>query len=318
MLSDNGNDSGSNVQRSTVTKEEAYTDSYTFNDAVENAQCRYTTIFEIERYLSDSTDDTVVITSHNYISPYFGPRYVTTWYRAGIARMNSSVFIYLANPLTTGTIEFNKDIDIGLAFGLPRSISIDYNIKLGVGNTLLAWLKNENTSYGENFKNLRGVFGDSDDGSFFHGSVLKLVVPKSIRDFSFYYAQLFQNSIYGNGSDPHFMGNAWKVVSAAEIGLNSNTSPYVVDGLDYSLVFNYEYYLIRHPDLYAALGNDSIAAFNHFLNNGMAEARVASSNFDVTVYRNKYSDLNATFGDDWPQYYKHYIQYGYYEGRRGY
>lgn len=318
MFSNNENSSRSNVQRSTITKEEVYTDWYTFNNAVDNAQCKYKTTFEIERNLSDTTDDTVIITSYNYINPYFGPRYVTTWYRAGIARMNDSVSIYLANPITTGTIEFNKGMDIGASLGLPPSISVSYNIKLGVGNTLLAWLKNENTSYGENFKNLRGVSGNSDDGSFFHASILRFSVPKSCKDFSFQYAQLFQNSIYGNGSDPHYMGNAWKIIPASEIGMTPSTSSYVVDGLDYGLVFDPEYYLITYPDLYAAFGNDSIAAFRHFLNNGMAEARIASSKFNVVTYRNKYSDLNAAFGNNWPLYYKHYIQYGYSEGRTGY
>ncbi len=318
MLLGNEGNSRSSVQRSTITKEEVYTDSYIFNDAVDNAQCKYETTFEIERDVSDSTNDTVIITSYNYVTPYFGPRYVTTWYRAGIARVNDSVKIYLANPVTAGTIEFNKDINIGVALGLPAAISADYNIALGVGNTLLAWLRDENTSYGENFKNLKGVSGNSEDGSFFHGNIVKFSVPKSCSNFSFQYAQLFQNSIYGNGSDPHFMGNAWKIIPASEIGMRPSTSSYVVDGLDYGLVFDPEYYLITNSDVYAAFGDDSIAAFHHFLNNGMAEARIASPTFNVVTYRNKYSDLNTAFGDDWPLYYKHYIQYGYSKGRTGY
>lgn len=94
-------------------------------------------------------------------------------------------------------------------------------------------------------------------------------------------------------------------------------SRYVVDGLDYGLVFDSDYYLVNNWDVYNAYRNDWIAAFHHFLNSGMAEARVAKATFNVVIYRNRYPDLNSAFGDDWVQYYRHYIQHGAAEGREG-
>ena len=76
---------------------------------------------------------------------------------------------------------------------------------------------------------------------------------------------------------------------------------YPDDGFDagrYELVFNANYYLERYPDLRAAFGTDKAKAFQHFLQNGMKEARRASVNFDVVYYRAKYADLEAAFGND--------------------
>ena len=97
----------------------------------------------------------------------------------------------------------------------------------------------------------------------------------------------------------------------------SSSGTYIYDGLDYSLVFEPSYYLSHYSDLQAAFGNDYSAAFNHFITNGMSEARQAIATFNVINYMNRYSDLQAAFGNDYPSYYRHYIMYGYAEGRNG-
>lgn len=93
-------------------------------------------------------------------------------------------------------------------------------------------------------------------------------------------------------------------------------NPYMVDGLDYSLVFNPEYYSDRYVDLKQAFGKDSVKLFNHFKEYGMKEGRQACETFDVTYYKNAYKDLQMAYGDNLPAYYKHYIQYGYKEDRK--
>lgn len=102
-------------------------------------------------------------------------------------------------------------------------------------------------------------------------------------------------------------------------GNTSNTSSisggYIYQGIDYSLVFNPTYYTNKYPDLKAAFGTNATNLFNHFVNNGMNEARQASANFNVVTYKNRYSDLQNAFGDNLPSYYRHYIQNGHKEGR---
>ena len=311
--------SSSNTLHTTFTISEDYHDTYTYGVNVDEATCSYMTTFSIDRIISVSNDDELTITAHTKVYPYFGEFFTTNWYRYGIFRNDNSSFIFTAYPRTDGTIELNNTVDISLSLSIPASISTSFDISFNAGNTLLAWIKDDGTNYGANFKNIQGVRGNNPDNSFEFTSAVTFSVKKSTSDFSFYYAQLFQNAIYNTGVNPSFMGNNWKIVTSDKIGLKppAPSSVYIYDGLDYALVFDPEYYLNHNSDLYAAFGYNYSAAFSHFISHGMSEARIASSAFNVAAYRNRYSDLNAAFGDDWTLYYKHYIQHGCSEGRIG-
>lgn len=91
---------------------------------------------------------------------------------------------------------------------------------------------------------------------------------------------------------------------------------YVVNGIDYSIVFDPTYYANKYADLKKAFGMDSTKLFEHFLKYGQKEGRQAISTFNVTVYKNRYADLRKAFGNDLPAYYRHYMQFGKKEGRR--
>lgn len=98
------------------------------------------------------------------------------------------------------------------------------------------------------------------------------------------------------------------------------TNGTVYDGLDYTPVFNAEYYANTYADLKSAFGSDSAKLFNHFITNGMKEKRQAISTFNVEKYRNNYADLRSVFDvngvpKDWSLYYKHYITNGVKENR---
>lgn len=89
----------------------------------------------------------------------------------------------------------------------------------------------------------------------------------------------------------------------------------IYEGIDYSLVYDYDYYIEKYADLQKAFGNDEKAAIRHFVNSGMREGRQAIESFNVQFYKNKYADLQKAFGNDLKLYYKHYINYGKREGR---
>lgn len=95
------------------------------------------------------------------------------------------------------------------------------------------------------------------------------------------------------------------------------TTGYVLDNVNYSPVFEPEYYLNKYPDLQNAFGNDANKALEHFVHHGMYEGRQGSENFDVYSYRARYDDVSNSYGDDLAKYYMHYINYGQYEGRDG-
>ena len=89
----------------------------------------------------------------------------------------------------------------------------------------------------------------------------------------------------------------------------------VYNGVDYSAVFDYNYYISNNSDIKAAFGNDDVAVLAHFVNYGMSEGRRASEEFDVNVYKRNYSDLRSAFGNDLKSYYIHYMTNGKAEGR---
>ena len=45
----------------------------------------------------------------------------------------------------------------------------------------------------------------------------------------------------------------------------------VYNGVDYSRVYDYEYYKNASPDVYAVYGDNPAALLEHFVNEGMAE-----------------------------------------------
>ena len=99
--------------------------------------------------------------------------------------------------------------------------------------------------------------------------------------------------------------------------VQNNQFSAVYEGIDYSPVFDPQYYLNSYQDLKKAFGNDEEKAFSHFLETGMSEGRQGSELFNVITYKNRYPDLRAAFGNDLRQYYLHYLNSGITEGRSG-
>ncbi len=88
-----------------------------------------------------------------------------------------------------------------------------------------------------------------------------------------------------------------------------------IDGIDYSAVFDHDYYIRKYPDIKAAFGDDHVKTLKHFINFGIKEGRMGNEYFDVHSYKKAYPDLRKAFGDDLRKYYQHYIKYGKKEGR---
>ena len=93
-------------------------------------------------------------------------------------------------------------------------------------------------------------------------------------------------------------------------------SNYIYKNVDYSRVFNANYYALKNPDIKKAYGDDTQKLFEHFLIFGMREGRIASADFNVKVYKERYLDLTSAFGHDLPKYYEHYCTHGFLEGRK--
>ena len=93
--------------------------------------------------------------------------------------------------------------------------------------------------------------------------------------------------------------------------------PAIYQGIDYSDVYDYQYYIKNNSDIKKAYGDDKEAALRHFVNNGMKEGRQGRETFNVHTYKNRYADLRRAYGNDLKKYYLHYIEHGRKEGRTG-
>lgn len=94
------------------------------------------------------------------------------------------------------------------------------------------------------------------------------------------------------------------------------TNVTVYNGVDYSAVYNYDYYVAKYPDVKNAYKGDKTATLRHFVNYGMKEGRQGSAGFDVMSYANRYGDLRRAYKNNLPAYYTHYMKYGKREGRK--
>ena len=90
---------------------------------------------------------------------------------------------------------------------------------------------------------------------------------------------------------------------------------FVYKGVDYTAVFDADYYLNRYTDIQKAYGTNGYGALAHFVNFGMKEGRQGSSAFSAKSYMNLYPDLRRSFGTNMKGYYMHYVNYGYKEHR---
>ena len=89
------------------------------------------------------------------------------------------------------------------------------------------------------------------------------------------------------------------------------------NGIDYSAVYDFDYYIAQYDDIKSNFSNNAEAALEHFVNYGMSEGRQGRKDFNVYTYKNRYPDLRSAFGNDLRQYFIHYIWCGKAEGRDG-
>lgn len=110
---------------------------------------------------------------------------------------------------------------------------------------------------------------------------------------------------------------AWFDTNVSHLGDFSVTNRvHTYNGVDYGMVYDYDYYLQMNPDVAAAFHGDPQLTLQHFVEHGMAEGRVSSRNFNLAVYKANNPDVVAVFGNRTAEYYRHFATIGYKEGRK--
>ena len=112
-------------------------------------------------------------------------------------------------------------------------------------------------------------------------------------------------------------GNVDGISGSVDCNFWYQESDTVYQGIDYSSVYNYEYYTSTYADVRNAFGDNRLDTLEHFVDFGMSEGRQGCEDFNAMTYRNRYADLRQAFGSDLKKYYMHYIEFGKSEGRSG-
>ena len=85
-------------------------------------------------------------------------------------------------------------------------------------------------------------------------------------------------------------------------------------GEDLGLVFNYDIYVKRYPEVLDICGDDREAVLEYFCDVGIYEGQVANDFFDPQQVLLWNPALEDVLGEDWQNYYWDFLYYGYEEG----
>ncbi len=176
--------------------------------------------------------------------------------------------------------------------------------------------------YVNKYSDIKRVFGNDYAGALKHfvTSGMKegrqAIATFDVKSYKNKYADL--RSKFGNNLPKyydHYMkyGYAEKRVAT---GVTTVQNPITkLNGVDYSKVYDFNFYINKYSDMKRLFGNDDVGALQHFINNGMKEGRQGKASFELSSYKNAYSDLRKAFGSNNKAYYLHYMSTGYKEKR---
>lgn len=177
--------------------------------------------------------------------------------------------------------------------------------------------------YADRYPDLKTAFGNDDSALLQHFIQYGMAEGRQgSSQFDVYsYKNLYPDlrAAFGNNLKSYYMHyiSSGKAEGRKATGVNTLQKPITTyNGIDYSAVYDYNYYLKKHSDLAKIYTNDDIGLLAHFVNCGMSEGRQAKDSFDVFSYRNQYQDLRVAFGNNLKSYYMHYISNGKAEGRK--
>ena len=202
---------------------------------------------------------------------------------------------------------------IGIAqyYGLKKETPVDYSAVFDAAY------------YANRYPDLKAAFGNDESALLQHFIQYGMAEGRQgSSQFDVYsYKNLYPDlrAAFGNNLKSYYMHyiSSGKAEGRKATGVNTLQNPITMyNGIDYSAVYDYNYYLKKYSDLAKIYTNDDIGLLAHFVNCGMGEGRQAKASFDVFSYRNQYQDLRVAFGNNLKSYYMHYISNGKAEGRK--
>ena len=227
----------------------------------------------------------------------------------------------------------NKYPDLQKAFGNNLYSYYMHYLNNGIKEGRQACEHFDVKSYKARYADLRAAYGDNLESYVLHYiNFGKKEGRDGSKNVNTYTVQFIQNGEIIDTQQVTFGGSAKEPANATrrngatlvyDKSYSSVTGDMVINvsdrfvykGIDYTSVFDADYYLNRYTDIKKAYGTNGDKALAHFANFGMKEGRQGSSAFSVKSYMNLYPDLRRTFGTNMKGYYMHYANYGYKEHR---
>lgn len=219
----------------------------------------------------------------------------------------------------------NKYSDLVEAFGTNYDAYLDHFIKYGMKEGRRASETFDVNYYKNKYSDLQKAYGNNLAAYYQH--FLNHGIKEGRQASSTFDVNSYKNAYqdlrlaYGNDNAKYLKhyNTYGQNENRIATGVNTVRNPITkLNGVDYSAVYDYAYYVAHNPDVKRAYGNDDIATLQHFINYGMKEGRQANANFNVTKYKGYYADLRKAYGNNLVQYYLHYIKYGKKEKRKSY
>lgn len=196
-------------------------------------------------------------------------------------------------------------------YGLKKETPVDYSAVFDAAY------------YANRYPDLKAAFGNDESALLQHFIQYGMAEGRQgSSQFDVYsYKNLYPDlrAAFGNNLKSYYMHyiSSGKAEGRKATGVNTLQNPITMyNGIDYSAVYDYNYYLKKYSDLAKIYTNDDIGLLAHFVNCGMGEGRQAKASFDVFSFRNQYQDLRVAFGNNLKSYYMHYISNGKAEGRK--
>ena len=228
---------------------------------------------------------------------------------------------------------YNKYPDLQQKIGYNPSELLYHYINFGMSEGRNGNASFDVVSYRARYTDLQKAFGSDLKRYVYHYmSFGKKEGRNGSKDDSFYTVQFVQNGKIVNSQQVEFGHAAYTPnnlfcmngasltfdkkydIVTSDLVVNVDTR-YLYNGVDYTDVFNADYYINKYPDIKNTYGTNGQMALSHFVSFGMNEGRLGNDAFNVISYRNRYSDLRRVFGNDLKSYYIHYIGFGKKENR---
>ncbi|MBR1817067.1 MAG: polysaccharide deacetylase family protein [Lachnospiraceae bacterium] len=226
------------------------------------------------------------------------------------------------NAVFNASYYAEKYPDLKAAYGTDTDLLLNHFMSHGINEGRQASPVFDINYYMNAYPDLRNAFGDNKSlyVEHFNNNGMKEGRQASA-DFNVHsYRNQYQDLRIAFDTDlpryyEHYSTNGYYENRIATGVTNLQGAVTTYNGIDYSAVYDYNYYIKHNPDVARAFGEDDVAVLRHFVYSGMNEGRQASENFNVQYYKNNYADLINAFGDDNKSYYIHYITNGKRENR---